>query len=418
MLQGSDGTIAHYRFENGVDGQSASDPASILDSGPNGYHGDPAGDPIYTDTQCAVPNLDLNLDGSDDYLHLPGDFVFHEGFDEATVEFSIKSPATATHAAVLWTRSDGADKNRFHLFLNAGGGLGLDYREKSGALHTLVAADEGWGIDPDQWTHIAITRALNASGAHEYGFYKNGVLILAKTDGAVPAPVPDASGWTLGWRLSPPYDHTEGSIDEVRLSDRVLLPSEFTGICLDCNDNGAPDWDDIANGTSDDCNGNGRPDECEIDEDPGMDWNGDGVLDSCSTSNYCTANPNSTGAGAVIGASGSPVVSDDTFALEAWDLPLNEYGYFLTSQSTAFIPSFGGSDGNLCIGPPQYRFNDPASGGQVLNSGATGTMSLTLDFGLLPNGVNLAPGETWFFQLWFRDVFSSNTTDGIEVLFR
>jgi M6 family metalloprotease-like protein len=37
----------------------------------------------------------------------------------------------------------------------------------------------------------------------------------------------------------------------------------FSFNCLDCNNNGVPDYLDIANGTSQDCNSNGIPDECE-----------------------------------------------------------------------------------------------------------------------------------------------------------
>jgi hypothetical protein len=172
---------------------------------------------------------------------------------------------------------------------------------------------------------------------------------------------------------------------------------------------------------SDDCDGDGQPDAYQIGLEPWLDWNGDGVLDGCAAPNYCTVTPNSTGVAAVIGASGTPVVTENAFTLEAWNLPLNEFAYFLTSESTGFVPNFGGSSGNLCLGAPQYRFNMPAGGGQVLNSGATGTVSFTLDLNLLPQGITFDPGETWYFQLWFRDFTTgptSNTTDGIEVMFR
>jgi hypothetical protein len=43
----------------------------------------------------------------------------------------------------------------------------------------------------------------------------------------------------------------------------------------DCNNNGIPDYQDIANGTSQDCSGNGVPDECE------PDCNQNGEADSC-----------------------------------------------------------------------------------------------------------------------------------------
>ncbi len=43
----------------------------------------------------------------------------------------------------------------------------------------------------------------------------------------------------------------------------------------DCNGNGAPDDEDIAEGTSEDCDDNGVPDECQ------PDFDGDGLIDAC-----------------------------------------------------------------------------------------------------------------------------------------
>jgi len=61
------------------------------------------------------------------------------------------------------------------------------------------------------------------------------------------------------------------------------------GVCIpDCNTNGVPDADDIAEGTSEDCSSNGIPDECE------PDCNTNGVADSCdilaATSQDCGSN--------------------------------------------------------------------------------------------------------------------------------
>ena len=52
---------------------------------------------------------------------------------------------------------------------------------------------------------------------------------------------------------------------------------------------------------------------------------------------------------------------------------------------------------------------------------ATGTRSVPLDLSSLPQGTQLLPGETWNFQLWFRDMDptpTSNTSDAIAVMFR
>ncbi len=49
----------------------------------------------------------------------------------------------------------------------------------------------------------------------------------------------------------------------------------------DCNSNGTPDCQDIADGTSRDCNCNGIPDECDIAQGSSTDDNGNGIPDEC-----------------------------------------------------------------------------------------------------------------------------------------
>jgi hypothetical protein len=92
------------------------------------------------------------------------------------------------------------------------------------------------------------------------------------------------------------------------------------------------------------------------------------------------------------------------------------------SQGTNQIPGFGGSQGVLCLGPPIIRFDQSAGpGNQIDQTTGAGTRSYSVDFAALPQGIAFAPGETWYFQLWFRDqnpALTSNTTDGIEVMFR
>ena len=138
---------------------------------------------------------------------------------------------------------------------------------------------------------------------------------------------------------------------------------------------------DVVGSGSTDCDGNGLADECEIAADPSLDWNGDGVLDSCSPPNYCQANANSSGQAGRMGASGSPLIADNSLTLTAVFLPANEFGYFLMSDTQGFVPLFGGSSGNLCLGGQILRFNKPPSG-QVLNTGPAGFAVLPVDLGV------------------------------------
>jgi len=63
---------------------------------------------------------------------------------------------------------------------------------------------------------------------------------------------------------------------------------------LDCNNNGVPDAEDIANATSKDCNNNSIPDECDIASSTSKDCNNNGIPDECDidagTSQDCNGN--------------------------------------------------------------------------------------------------------------------------------
>ena len=137
--------------------------------------------------------------------------------------------------------------------------------------------------------------------------------------------------------------------------------------------------------------------------------------------NYCSANPNSTGATGSISATGSDQAGLNDLTLTAGDLPTNSFGFFLASQTQSQVANPGGSAGNLCLGGAIGRYVGP---GQVLNSGSTGAFSLALDLTNTPQPtgtVAVQPGDTWNFTTWHRDAVAgtttSNFTDGLEITF-
>jgi hypothetical protein len=137
---------------------------------------------------------------------------------------------------------------------------------------------------------------------------------------------------------------------------------------------------------------------------------------------YCTANNNSTGVPSRLTGSGSAVVASNNLTLEASDLPLNSFGFFLTSASQGTTPNPGGSQGILCLGGQIGRYVGP---GQIKNSGATGSFSLTLNLNQIPtpNGfVAAVAGQTRNFQTWHRDLAAgtptSNFSNGLFVTFQ
>jgi len=142
--------------------------------------------------------------------------------------------------------------------------------------------------------------------------------------------------------------------------------------------------------------------------------------DGAIGTNYCLANPNSTGMTGAMSASGSASVASNNFTVTASDLPTSQFGIFVTSMDQGFVPNGGGSsNGNICLGGVIGRFFMPS---QILSTGGAGEFSLSLPLGSFPQGngfVAVMPGETWNFQAWHRDGVGqgSNFTDGLSVMF-
>jgi len=131
---------------------------------------------------------------------------------------------------------------------------------------------------------------------------------------------------------------------------------------------------------------------------------------------YCTpAVVNSSGLSAEMEVTGSDVVADNSVVLNAGQLPPNEFGYFLTSQTQGFVLNPGGSAGNLCLGGTIGRYSS-----SVLSSGAGGAFSLPIDLTDMPDPTSgtVQVGETWNFTAWFRDGSTNNFADGVAVLFQ
>lgn len=145
-------------------------------------------------------------------------------------------------------------------------------------------------------------------------------------------------------------------------------------------------------------------------------------LDDELGSRYCTAIVNTSGAAAVITPVGSPVAADNDLVLTVTDMPVDVFGFFLTSQTQGFVPNPAGSTGNLCVAGTIGRFVGP---GEIMSSGPNGTMSLTVDLTAIPAGAvtaSVQPGETHNFTAWFRDQIlgtqTSNFSDAIAITFQ
>ena len=134
---------------------------------------------------------------------------------------------------------------------------------------------------------------------------------------------------------------------------------------------------------------------------------------------YCgPAVANSTGAPATIVATGSANVVDNFMTLEVSGLPTNVFGMCLAGLSQGNTPSVGGGQGTLCITPPLAMMTT-----HVMSSGGSGSFQVPFDMTqvTVPGWGLPGPGQTWYFQAWYRDqnpLHTTNMTDGYFVMFQ
>lgn len=124
--------------------------------------------------------------------------------------------------------------------------------------------------------------------------------------------------------------------------------------------------------------------------------------------------PNSSGTPGEVHAVGSTLVASDNVTLQTRAVPPDRLVLFLASRNPGHLPGVGGGQGTLCLGNPIGRYRGP---GQVRRTNADGVASLQLHLDRIPQPtghVQGLPGDTWYFQAWFRDwnpTATSNLTD-------
>ena len=140
------------------------------------------------------------------------------------------------------------------------------------------------------------------------------------------------------------------------------------------------------------------------------------IVGDCNTDSYCTATVNSSGNPAAITSGGSPSIGTNNFELLGRNVPAGVFGLFFYGPSQ-IQSSFG--DGFRCVGGMTHRL--PPN----VQADALGNVTKPVDFTAPPvNGGAgmISAGNTWNFQLWFRDPMGPggtgfNLTDGLSVTF-
>ena len=156
-----------------------------------------------------------------------------------------------------------------------------------------------------------------------------------------------------------------------------------------------------------------------------------GGLDGDSTISCNPSSPNSTGLSCSLSA--SSFSGPEYYHLEAVNGPAAQFGYFIVS-GTLMGTGTVVSDGVICLDQPIGRYNSIAgltnskrnSVGQFNRQGVlvncANTSSVGTGFDVpaqlpFPPGGFIQVGQTWYFQLWYRDDVRSNFSDVVGVAF-
>lgn len=133
-------------------------------------------------------------------------------------------------------------------------------------------------------------------------------------------------------------------------------------------------------------------------------------------STYCgPAVPNSTGFSAEMMGCGSNMIANNFLLFDAIGMAPSSSALMLNSRTAGLVVQPGGSDGNLCLGGAIGRHNST-----VFTTSSFGSALVLVDLTAIPTPtgfVSAFAGETWNFQIWFRDQASSNFTSAVRITF-
>jgi len=175
-----------------------------------------------------------------------------------------------------------------------------------------------------------------------------------------------------------------------------------------------------------------------LDAHAGNDSPGSATPGLCSAVSYCSpANPNSTGFPVTLQILPNPGLGAGLH-LDASGGPEFRPGYFLVGSGIA-NPPLVISDGVLCLSlasgnvlgrynafqTPRNSIGTFDASGNLVNLVGTSQSGFGFDLPLelpLPGGAVIQAGETWYFQLWYRDVdsggnSSTNFSDAVSYTF-
>lgn len=249
------GVVAYWRFENGTADTAAVGSGTILDYSGSGLNGTPIGGPLYRANVAINPipqtgqsnTLSMDFNGTNQRVSIPDNALFqltHSLTLEADIYVRSTPPPGAPPAQILFRGDDRVGLDPYFLALT-GDNVAFSVQNASNQSAAAIAPLPGL----DKWIHVAGTLD-DATG--NMRLYINGNLAKSLVTSVRPMATLDAAanpGLGIGNLQSATYsEYFNGLIDEVRISDQALSPSQLLSaptIPGDADRDGVVGFDDL-----------------------------------------------------------------------------------------------------------------------------------------------------------------------------
>jgi hypothetical protein len=215
-------TVAYYKFDNGMAGEAAIGAGTILDSSGNGLDGTPFRKPKYVPSTNPDSTLALNFDGTFARVFVPDNPLLRLTHS-LTLEAYVYLRSQDGNGVVVIRGDSRYDFDPYYLVVNEDGVL---FFQVESAPH--VVSQVSTTLPVHQWVHVAGTLD-DATGMQ--ALYVNGSLVDSTVTTIRPEKLKALphTGLGIGGNVgqSPDTALFHGLIDEVRISDVALDPSQF-----------------------------------------------------------------------------------------------------------------------------------------------------------------------------------------------
>lgn len=226
-------TIGYWRFEEGAVGSTAAAPGSVLDSSGHGLNATPFNGPVYSSSVSSYAGAigstrSMQFNGASQRLFIDDNPILqltHSLTIEAFIKPEPLVPGTANVGQILFRGDNRPGLDPYFLAFEGTGNtlvFGVTDAAQNGATVEFS------GVAFDQWLFVAGTLD-DATGKMK--LYVNGNLVSSTTTSVRPLGALDPN-WSPGLSIAcdPTGQYGEyfnGWIDEVRLSNVALDPSQF-----------------------------------------------------------------------------------------------------------------------------------------------------------------------------------------------